>query len=313
MARTTAVHRKSAPWLRGGAPVAFLLLWSGGFAFVGMGLRHAPPLSFLALRFALVVAVLVPLLALLRPALPSTRAEWAHLAVVGVLLQALYFGLAYLAMERISPGTTALVVSLQPVLVGLIAPRLTGEVVGARRWTGLGLGLLGAAIVILARGRVEATSASGLAFAASALVAITAGTLLERRFGTEHHPVSANLVQYAVALAVTLPVALAIEDLHIEWTAELWISLAYLVIGNSLISITLLLAMLRRGEASRVSALFFLVPPIAALIAWALLGEEMPAPAWAGLALAGLGVAIATRSGSPRAPEAQPLAGRIPR
>jgi drug/metabolite transporter (DMT)-like permease len=311
MARTTAVHRKPAPWLRG-APVAFLLLWSGGFAFVGMGLRHAQPLTFLALRFALVVAVLVPLLALLRPALPSTRAEWAHLAVVGVLLQAVYFGLAYLAMERISPGTTALIVSLQPVLVALIAPRLTGEVVGTRRWLGLGIGLLGAAVVILARGQVEATSVPGLAFAATALVAITAGTLLERRFGTDHHPVSANLVQYAVALVVTLPVALLTEDLRVEWTGELWISLAYLVIGNSLISITLLLAMLRRGEASRVSALFFLVPPIAALIAWALLGEAMPAPAWAGLALAGLGVALATRPGPRPAPETRRQGSRIP-
>jgi len=202
MARSTPASGDAAPWLRV-APVAFLLLWSGGFAFVGMGLRHAEPITFLALRFALVVAVLLALLALLRPALPSTRAEWAHLAVIGVLLQAVYFGLAYLAMERISPGTTALIVSLQPVLVGLVAPRLTGEVVGARRWAGLALGLLGAAVVIVARGRVEAASVTGLLCAAGALLGITAGTLLEKRFGAEHHPVSANLVQYAVALVVT--------------------------------------------------------------------------------------------------------------
>jgi drug/metabolite transporter (DMT)-like permease len=283
------------------APFVFLLLWSGGFAFVTMGLAHAQPISFLALRFALVVAVMLPLLALLRPPMPATRAEWAHLALVGLLMQALYFGLAYLAMERISAGATALIVSLQPILVGLVAPRLTGEVVSASRWIGLALGLAGAAVVIIARSAVEAASVAGLLCAGGALLAIAAGTLLEKRSGVDQHPVTANLVQYAVALAITLPVAALFEDFRIEWTGELLISLAYLVVGNSLISITLLLAMIRRGDAARVSALFFLVPPIAALIAWALLGEAMPAPAWLGLVLAGLGVAIATRSGTRRA------------
>ena len=255
--RTTT--RQGEPlWLRC-APAVFLVLWSGGFAFVTMGLAHAQPLSFLALRFALVVAVLLPLLVLLRPRMPATRAEWAHLALVGVLMQALYFGLAYLAMERISAGATALIVSLQPILVGLAVPRLTGEVVGAARWVGLALGLLGAAVVIVARSAVEAASVAGLVFAGAALL----------------------------------------EDFRIEWTGDLVISLAYLVVGNSLISITLLLAMIRRGDAARVSALFFLVPPIAALIAWVLLGEAMPAPAWLGLGLAGLGVAIATRARPP--------------
>jgi drug/metabolite transporter (DMT)-like permease len=291
----TTTRRGEPVWLRG-APVVFLLLWSGGFAFVTMGLAHAQPLSFLAVRFALVIAVLLPLLVLLRPRMPATRAEWTHLALVGVLMQAFYFGLAYLAMERISAGATALIVSLQPILVGLAAPRLTGEVVGAARWAGLALGLIGAAVVIVARSAVEAASVAGLVFAGAALLAIAAGTLLEKRSGVDHHPVTANLVQYAVALAVTLPVAALFEDFRIEWTGDLVISLAYLVVGNSLISITLLLAMIRRGDAARVSALFFLVPPLAALIAWALLGEAMPAPAWIGLVLAGLGVAIATRA-----------------
>ena len=234
-------------------------------------------MTFLALRFALVLAVLVPLLILLRPPAPRSRAEWGHLVVVGFLLQAVYFGFTYLSITSgLSAGTLALIVSLQPILVGLLASPMAGERVSGGRWAGLGLGLLGAAVVILARSAVEVTSVVALLCAAGALAGMTAGTLYEKRFGVEGHPLTTNLVQYSVGLVAILPVALALEDLRVDWTSDLLLSLAYLVIGNSLISITLLLAMIRRGEASQVSALFFLVPPLAALIAWPLLGDAVP-------------------------------------
>ena len=283
-------------WLRL-APVVFVLLWSAGFPFVAIGLEHSEPITFLSLRFAVVLALLLPLLLIVRPPPPRTLRDCGHLAVVGFLVQALYFGLAYVAMGLEVPvGTVALIVSLQPVLVALLAPRLAGESVSALRWAGLGLGLLGAGIVIGVRSEVETTSALGFICAAGALAGITLGTLYEKRFGVGHHPVTANLLQYGVGLAATLPLAWALEDMRIAWTGELLVSLGYLVVANSLISITLLLAMIRHGEAARVSALFFLVPPLAALIAWVLVGEAMPAPAWAGMALAGIGVALATWS-----------------
>ncbi len=286
----------ASPWFRIGAPVTFLLLWSGGFAFAALGLEHAGPMTFLAMRYAVVLAVLAPLVLALRPPLPDGAAAWGHLLVVGFVVQVAYFGLVYVGMEiGVAAGTMALVVSMQPVLVALLAPRLAGERVGALRWTGLGVGLLGAAVVIVARSSVEAPSTPGLLCAAGGLLAMTAGALYENRFGIGGHPVTSNVVQYAVGLAGTLPLALVFEDTSVEWTAGFAVSLGYLAIANSLISITLLLAMLRRGEASRVSAMFFLVPPMAALIAWALLGDAMPALAWGGMALAALGVAVATR------------------
>ena len=232
---------------------------------------------------------------LVRPPLPHGRAAWLHLAGVGLLLQAGYFGLFYLAIDRVPPATVALVVCLQPVLVALLAPLLVGEHVPLARWAGLALGLAGAVLVIAVRADRGGANAAGIAFAVAALLAITAATLAERRFGTEQHPVTANLVQVAVALVATgLPAAL-FESLRVEWTGELVISLAYLVFANSLLAITLLLAMVRRGAASQVSALFFLVPPLAALIAWVVLGESLPALAWAGMVLAAAGVAVATR------------------
>jgi len=289
------LSRSSLRWL---APATFLLLWSAGFAFVALGLPDSEPITFLALRYAIVVAVLLAAFAALRPPLPQSRRDWLDLIVVGLLLQAAYFTLLYLALDlESSAGTVALIVSLQPILVGLLAPRVAGERMTKVRWAGLALGLAGAAVVIGSRSGVGGSSTTGLLCALAAMVALTAGTLYERRHGSEHHPVTANTVQFSVALAVTLPPALLVEGFPVHWTGDLAISLAYLVFANSLVSITLLLAMVRRNEASRVSALFFLVPPLAALIAWGLLGESLPAGAWAGMGVAAAGVAIATRSG----------------
>jgi drug/metabolite transporter (DMT)-like permease len=168
--------------------------------------------------------------------------------------------------------------------------------VSTARWIGLMLGLAGAAIVILSRSAVEATSYTGLLAAAGAMLGMTVGTLCERRFGTPQHPVTANLVQNAVALVVTLPVAAAFERMSVQWTWGLAASTAYLVLANSLLALGLLLAMVRRGEATRVSALFFLVPPIAAAVAWLVVDEAMPPAAWTGFGVAAVGVAIANRA-----------------
>jgi drug/metabolite transporter (DMT)-like permease len=286
----------ASPVLLKAAPAIFLLFWSGGFAAGKVGVAGAGPLTFLAIRYSLVLLILTPLLLLMRPPLPRTPAAWTHLAVVGFLIQGVYFSLGYLALAmNISSGAVALIVSLQPVLVGILAPRTAGERVGGWRWLGLALGLVGAALVILARSRVEAVPGLGVLAAVGALGGMTAGTLYEKRFGTAQHPITASAVQYAAGLGTTLPLAWLLEQHTITWSLPFALALAYLIVCNSLIALTLLLMMIRRGEVSRVSALFFLVPPLAALIGWLLLGEAMPPLAWLGLALAAAGVAIATR------------------
>ncbi len=283
------------------APVIFLLLWSGGFSVAKLGIIHAEPLSFLALRYAAVCALLAPLVILLRPPLPQKASEWGNLAVVGVLIQTVYFGLSYIAFKAgVSAGGVAIIVCLQPILVGLIAPQFTGEKVSILRWLGLALGLGGAATVILSRSSVEMEHPVGVLAAVGALAGITIGTLWEKRFGKSHHPVVSNAVQYLAGLAGVLPLAMVFESFSFEWNLPFLAALAYLVIGNSIIAMSLLLAMIRAGEVSRVSSLFYLVPPISALMAWPLLGEEMPLMGWAGFALAAVGVALATRKFRPK-------------
>jgi drug/metabolite transporter (DMT)-like permease len=290
-------------WLQA-APAIFLLLWSLGFPVAKICLVYIEPMTFLALRYALVVLIVLPFLLLLRPAFPRKPLDWFHLAVVGFLIQVVYFGLCYLAFALgEQAGTVALIVSLQPILVALLAPKLAGERVGVLRWVGLIFGLAGAALVIIARSTAGVTSWFGIALIVGALIGMTAGALYEKRYGRSYHPVTSNLVQYAVGFLGTMPLALLLETNHIEWTTDFVWSLAYLVIANSIISLSLLLAMIRYGEVSRVSALFFLVPPITAILSWALLGEIIQPLAWPGIALAALGVALASSTGRQAKPQ----------
>lgn len=284
----------SSGWFRF-APVVFLLLWSAGFTVAAVGLAYAEPLTFVALRYALVLLVLIPVLAVLRPALPRGRRAWLHLAAVGLLVQFGYIALSWTALARgTGAGVTALIVSLQPVLVALVSPHLGGPPIGRRVWAGLGLGLVGAAAVIASRFGVAAPPLGGVGLAGASLLCMTAGTLYEKRFGSAGHPLVGAAVQYSVAGAAALAAALATETMRVEWTPAFTASLFYLAIPNSLVAITLLLLMVRRGEVARVSALLFLVPPIAAAMAWLLTGEALPPAAWAGMAVAAAGVALAT-------------------
>jgi drug/metabolite transporter (DMT)-like permease len=290
-------------WLTA-APLIFLLLWSGGFATAKLGLQYSGPMALLVIRFALVVVIMLLAFVALRPPMPKRGIDWAHLIIVGLLMQSAYFGFCYIAFSvGVGAGTLALLMSLQPILVGIAAPHWSGERIGWQRWIGLGLGVIGTGIVISTRSSIEPPTLIGLAAAMLALSGITAASLWEKRFGVSHHPVTANLVGYSAGLLGILPFAFLLETsqdswnllANVHWTWEFAAAVAYLVIGNSVIAVGLLLAMIRAGDVSRVSALFFLVPPFAALIAWLLLGESIPMIAWPGILIAAGGVYIATK------------------
>ena len=277
-------------------PIVFVLLWSAGYSVAKVGLQYAEPMTLLVWRYFLVIVLLTPIFLIANPRLPTRFTDWVHIAIVGVLVQAVYFGMSWFAFSQgVSAGVLAIIMSIQPILTAILAPKIVNESVGWRQWLGLIFGLAGVLIVILARSSIQPPTVKGMIFSVFALVGITSGVFYEKRFGLDHHPVIANLVQYTAGLAVVFPLAFAFETMQVNWNFELFAALAYLVIGNSILAISLLLLMIRMGEVSRVSALMFLVPPIAALFGWVLLGEEMPAIAWLGMVIAALGVLMATR------------------
>lgn len=277
-------------WLRA-APFLFLLFWSSGYPLSKLGMRYASPFGFMEVRYALVLAIIIPLFLWLRPPLPKRRTDYLHIGVTGFLIQTVYFAGCYMAFAvHTSSGLVALICSLQPLLVAALAPLLVGERTSALGWTGLALGFCGAAITIAGYEHAQHFPILGVFSAIAALCGMTGGTLYEKRFGTTQHPVTANLVQYVVAFLTTTP--FAFMQFHVEPNLHFIIIVSYLVVANSLISISLFLAMVRYGRAAQASALFYLVPPLAAIMAWFVLGEPVPKPALIGMAVAGLGVAL---------------------
>jgi drug/metabolite transporter (DMT)-like permease len=279
------------------APAVFLMFWASGFAVGKVGLRHAEPLTFLAIRFGIIALVLAPIFLILRPKAPARRIDWLHIAVIGFLMQTVYFGMAYAGMSLgVSAGVAAVLAATQPLVVALAAPIVTGERVGPLRWLGLVIGAAGAVMVVAATASFGAAMDFGLLLCFGSMLGMSAATLYQKRFPVTAHPVTVNLVHYTVGVATIAPLALATESLRVDWTGEFIAALGWLVVANSLISVALLLFMIRRGEAARVSALFFLVPPIAALYGWALLGETLAPLALLGMAVAAVGVALVSRA-----------------
>lgn len=298
MANTEASSRPDSLLIRS-MPVLFLFLWPTGFIALKVGLTYAEPLTFLAWRYGILLVILVPAWLWLRPALPASRSQWCHIGMVGLLIQAGYFGFAYLCMQHgMSATSLALIASQQPILVGLLAPVIAGEKVGLKRWLGLLMGVGGAMIVIISKSSGSDANAGWLSllFGVLSLLCITTATFWEKKHVTPHHPVSVYLIQYSVGFLATLPFALLFETMVVQWTQDFILSLGWLIIANSLISMWLLFSMLRRGEASKVSALFFLIPAVAALMASAVGQEQIPLMAWPGMALAAAGIYVVNRS-----------------
>lgn len=279
------------------APFIFVIFWSGGYPFGKLGLAHIEPLTMLVWRYGLAIMVLALFLAFRKPVWPRGMGHWGAMVVTGFLIQCVYFGLAYLAMKRgLNAGTTAIIMALQPAVVAAVLPLLGHGRGGKLLWAGLGLGFGGVVLVVMSDGALGPSPGAVILLAIGALIGISGATLFEKWHGTRTDPVLGGLVQYVVGFVVLLPVAWMTEAMAVDWHPELIISLGYLTIANSIIAIGLFIALIQRGDATRLSTLMYLVPPFAMILSWALLGEPLGPLAFAGLALSAAGVQIVNRA-----------------
>lgn len=285
-------------WLRA-MPWVFVLIWSTGFIVARYGMPYAPPMTFLAWRYALSILCFLPWIWLAKVAWPKDRRQWLHLAVLGVLMHAGYLGGVWAAVKAgMGSGLSALVVGLQPVLTAVWLSA-TGGHVTRRQWLGLTLGFAGLVLVVSrkfgAGGPGDTATWLNLSFAVIALFSITIGTLYQKRFVQPCDVRSANTVQLLAAFAVTLPLAL-LETEGMGWNGQLVGALAWSVLGLTLGGSSLLYMLIQRGAAASVSSLMYLVPPCTALIAWVLFSEPINAITVAGTALTALGVSLVVRT-----------------
>jgi drug/metabolite transporter (DMT)-like permease len=284
-----------APKFVAAMPTVFVLLWSTGFIVAKYASPHAPPLAFLLWRYASVVLVLLPVIAITGAPWPRNVASWLHVAVVGVLLQATYLGGVWWAIaEGMPAGASALIVGTQPLLTAFLAGAV-GERASARQWIGLVLGFGGVALVLSDRFTLQGVGLAPLLVNVLALAGITAGTLYQKRFGVGVDLRTGSAIQFGASFLVTLPFVLASGKWQVDFAAEFWLALAWSVVVLSLVAMALLLTMIRRGRATEVASLMYLTPPATALLAWALFGEALGLRAWAGVLVAMSGVALVLR------------------
>lgn len=281
-------------------PWVFVLIWSTGFVVARFGMPHAPPMSFLALRYALSFLCFVGWIVVAGVEWPRSRSQWLHLAVVGILIHAAYLGGVWSAVKAgIGAGTVALLVGLQPVLTA-IWTALTSSAsnqarVSSRQWLGLLLGLIGLTLVVWRKLGGGEVTALNLSLAVFALFGITVGTLYQKRFVAPCDVRSASAVQLLAAFAVTAPLA-ALEAETIVWHPHMVGAMTWSVLVLTLGGSSLLYMMLQRGAATRVTSLMYLVPPCTALMAWALFGESFTPQMLLGMFLTVSGVALVVRA-----------------
>ena len=272
------------------APAVFVLLWSSGFIGAKLGLHDAEPLTYLALRMLGVLALLSVIIVLTRPKWPNSTGV-AHSAATGLMVHGLYLGGVFVAISNGLPaGLAALFASLQPLLTSTIANRWLGERVVARQWLGLVLGLVGVYLVLHDKtGSGGATPFAWMAVTV-AVIGITIGTLYQKRFGGGIDWRPALLIQYAAAGVLFAIGAFGWETREVHWTGEFNFALTWLIVVLSLGAVWLYYIMIRRAAATRVVSLFYLTPPVTALMAFALFGEKLSSLALAGMAVCVTGV-----------------------
>ncbi len=282
-------------------PLIFTLLWSSGWIVAGYSALYADALTFLVVRYACAALAITALALAMGAPWPKGRRAILDCVVTGVLIHAAYLGGVWWAVRHGLPaGISGLIAGLQPILTALFAPMLIGETITRVRWLGILAGFVGIALVLQPK---LAGVEPAVLWAVLIPVVVNVAGMFAVTFGSFYQKariVTADLrtvtaVQYIAALAVTLPLAFALEPMRIEWNLTMALVLAWSVLALSLGGIGLYLMMIRRGAISRVSTFLYLVPALVAVEAWILFGETLTPIQIAGMALTIIGVALASR------------------
>lgn len=279
------IHRALVPGL-------FVILWSTGYVVVRLTMPDAGPVRFLAWRFGAAAVLLAAAAVMVRAPWAARAVDYGHLAVVGLLVHGIGLGGVWVALDLgVEAGVAALVMGVQPLLTAALAIGLIGERIDRRGAAGLALGFLGVTLVIHHK-LAGVGDPTGLAVVVAGVVGMTLGVLYQKRRCAHIDLVTGSAVQLAFAGAACLVLAWWIDDRPVEWTPRIFAVLGWSVLVLSIAATLLLYRLLRRGDASRVASLLYLVPPVTALMAWAAFGEILAPLTLAGMALTAVGVAL---------------------
>jgi len=284
-------------------PAVFVFLWSTGFIGAKLGAPYSEPFTFLAIRFGMAALLMAIIGLALNVQWPNTLPRIFHAIMVGILIHGMYLGGVFWAIDNgISAGISALIVSMQPLFTGIIVGALFGEHVPAKRWLGLGLGFLGVIMVIwqsldfgFTLDGMNSIEAAGIGACILSLIGITTGTLYQRRFCINEDLRAHQAIQLGSATIAMIILSFALETQTIKWEIPFIVALIWLSLIMSVGTFTLLYVLIRRGSATQITSLFYMVPPLTALMAYFLFDETLSTLALAGMVVTVSGVALATR------------------
>ena len=279
-------------------PAVFVLLWCTGYLVVRIAMPDAGPVRFLALRFGSAAVLLAVAAFAFRAPWPRRAIDYAHMAVVGLLLHGVGLGGVWVALDLgVEAGVAALMMGTQPLITAGLAVGVIGERLDRRAAAGLALGFLGVTLVIHHK-LSGVGEPAGLAAVVAAVIAMTLGMLYQKRRCAHVDLVTGATVQLAFAGAAAFAAAWWIGDRPVEWTVRIFATLGWSVLVLSIGATLVLYVLLRRGDAARVASLLYLVPPATAVMAWIGFGETLAPPAVAGMVIAAAGVALVTGPGA---------------
>lgn len=277
-------------------PLLFVLLWATGFIGARYAMPHAEPFSFLCVRFLIAAGLFAAAFALSRRKFPDRRTA-IHSVFAGILIHGAYLAGVFWAVRNGMPaGLSALLVGLQPILTAMLAGPVLGESVAPRQWAALAAGLAGVAMVLWPKLDVMATGVDAATLGAClvAVLAMSLGTVWQKRFVAGADLVPATMLQYVGGAALTGALALTFETGRYELTAELVFAMAWLVVVLSVGAVFLLMHLIESGAVATVASLFYLVPGVTAVIAYLLFGESLGPIQVAGMVVTAAAVAAAT-------------------
>ena len=270
-----------------------MFLWSTGYVGARFGLPFADPLTFTSIRFA-IVALLLGLIACARKTrLPTSPRAWGHLAASGILIHACFIGGVFSAINiGVDISIAALIAGSQPLLTAIFVVLFFGETLNRLQWLGFVVGFAGLAMVVVKSVEIDALTATGIAACLLGLFGITIGAIYQKRYVVGTDLLTGSAIQFAFALVPCVLWALMFETGTIDWNLTVGLALAWLCLVLSIGAISILLFLIREGAASRVSSLFYLVPPVTALQGYWFFGESLAMIQVVGISVAALGVAL---------------------
>ncbi len=278
-------------------PIVFIFLYGSGFVFTAFGLENSSPMAFLGLRFFIAFFILLIIASVLKVQWPKTLLEFIHISIAGLLTVGVFSIGVFLSLSfGISASLSALIIALQPIVVTFLAVKLLGEKFNMKILMGLLLGILGVAFVVSSKVGGSSTQTFGIVFSIVALLGLSFGNIYQKKYCSNMNLYSGGAIQTLSSTILVAPLLLFFEDINITFNNDFFIALMYMSVGVSIGALSLLYIMIEKGEVSKVSSVFYMMPVCAAVMSYLIFGTNIDMTMLIGIASVLIGILLINKN-----------------